>query len=717
MVHCRSCRWLCVAMLLMGLAGARIARAGGGPENVIVVINSASWASMAVANHFIQLRQIPPCNVVCLEWTEGFESTEGQAFRKRILEPVQDAVEKRGLNSQIDYIVYSSDFPYSIDLTRDFVGARFPEQLPPQCSLNSATYLWHLVFAKNPLLVDLHINHYMRSFVSGATDRRTALLSHGFHSWYGWGLGGELIEAGGQPYMLSTLLAMTSGRGNSVREAIAYLRASATADGTFPKGTIYFTSTSNIRTQKRADQFDMALEDLKALGIGGEVLKIDMPSGREDVLGVMTGVQEFFWGRTHNKILPGAICDNFTSFGGKMVEASSQTPLSEFLRYGAAGSAGTISEPFAISEKFPSPNMFVHYARGCSLAEAYYQSVFGPAQLLIVGDPLCRPWANIPKVYISGVKPNAKISGTLSLKPSAKYPRSGKPDHFELFADGRRVASARAGESLHWDSTSDVDGYHELRVVAIEEGPIETQGRTVFPVFVDNRGRAAQMSAVPEATVRWDETLKVHVKAPGMSEIYVLHNGRALGKVAGEEGDVSVNPRVFGTGPVTLQAVGINPASPRDRVFAAPIQRVVEAARPLAPLKDAPGTLVPGLVLKLPDNKVVPVQATLDPNWLSVAGLDSDDPFLLQGYFDIPSEDVYQFQLWHDGDLKLSVGGTLLYEGKQGNGSQKFVPVALAAGRHRLSVSGRAGIDLKLRILFGGPGALSLNGKDFRHAR
>ena len=81
-----------------------------------------------------------------------------------------------------------------------------------------------------------------------------------------------------------------------------------------------------------------------------------------------------------------------------MIEESGQTPLSEFLRYGAAGASGTVIEPYAIPEKFPSPQIHVHYARGCTLAEAYYQSVHGPAQFLIVGDPLCRPWATIPVV-------------------------------------------------------------------------------------------------------------------------------------------------------------------------------------------------------------------------------------------------------------------------------------------------------------------------------
>ena len=45
----------------------------------------------------------------------------------------------------------------------------------------------------------------------------------------------------------------------------------------------------------------------------------------------------------------------------------------------------------------------------------------------------------------------------------------------------------------------------------------------------------------------------------------------------------------------------------------------------------------------------------------------------------------------------------------------KFAPVALARGQHRLSVSGTSASDIKLRLLFGGPGSLSLSSSTFRH--
>jgi uncharacterized protein (TIGR03790 family) len=702
----------CAAALVALLAGASDAPAGGGPQNVFLAVNSASWASLTVANHFIQLRRIPPSNVFYIDWTGGCESIDVETFREKILGPTLDASEKRGVRNQIDYVIYSSDFPYSIDLTEDFAGrVKFPEHATPACSINSATYLWHLLYSRLPIIMDARINHYMRDF----TNRNPTEPTRGFRSWYGWDTEGTLQEAGGQPYVLSTMLAMTSGRGNSVREAVAYLQRSAKADGTHPSGTIYFSKTDDKRSTPRVSGFAKAVEDLKALGVRAQVISTPLPTGRDDVAGLMTGVADFSWARSGSKILPGAICENLTSFGGIMAEGSPQTPLSEFLRHGAAGSSGTIVEPLALAEKFPWPSIHVHYARGATLAEAFYQSVFAPAQLLIVGDPLCRPWANIPEVQVAQVKSGDKISGALSIKPTAKLPMGGQIERFDLFVDGRRVDACGPGETLEWNSATDNDGYHELRVAAIDASAIETQGLAIIPVSVDNFQRTARISTTPAGKVRWDENLTVRAKAPGMKQIYVLHNGRALGMISGEEGELLVNPRGLGLGPTSLQAVGLSGGAPRDRVSTEPVALVVEPPQSLPPIKNPPQQVAPGLAMRLPSGKIVTVQDTRDSAWPAIAGLDQNQQFTAQAFFDIAAEDVYQFQLWHYGDLKLAVNGVSLYDGQQGDYRQKFVPVALAPGRHRLSFSGRTASNVKLRILFGGPGTLSLDGKRFRH--
>lgn len=693
------------AALWLGMSAAR---AGGGPENLLLVVNSHSWASQTIANHYIALRKIPAMNVVYLDWAGGIEPIDGNTFRAKILGPTLETMERRGLRWQIDYIVYSSDFPTAVNLTTEFANVKFDSKATPMISLNSATYLWYMMIARSPYVVDTGINRYFRNGPNRQVDAPTVA----FHGWYGWGPKGELLEAGGQQYMLSTLLAVTSGRGTSVSQALNYLKRSVAADGTHPKGTIYFSKTDDVRTKARFEQFPQAVEELKKLGLGAQVISTATPVGRADVLGAMIGVNNFSWPKSRSTILPGAICENLTSFGGIMAEDGGQTPMTEFLRYGAAGTSGTVVEPYAMWMKFPSPLVHVHYARGCSLAEAYYQSVFGPAQLLIVGDALGQPWADIPKVSIEGVTAGATISGKLELTPTAKV-TSGEIERFELYVDGRRVDVASPGSKLTWDTSADLDGTHELRVVAIGPGPIETPGRAIVSVVVNNKKKTVELTATPKDRVRWGEPLKLSARSNGGGKIVILHNSGVLGQLEGESGTITIEPRTLGAGPVRLMAIALG--SEGNQAISAPVHIEIEPAKALPALTNAPAKMAPGLVLQLPNKKVVPVQTTLDQTWLESAGIRSNDPFVVQGFFDAPTEDIYQFQVWFNGQLDLRVDGVKLFEGADGNFTQKFVPVQLAKGYHRLTLSGKAGREVRLRVLFGGPGATSLTGTTFKH--
>ncbi len=175
-----------------------------------------------------------------------------------------------------------------------------------------------------------------------------------------------------------------------MQDIIRYLQRSATADGTFPTGTVYFmddTRNVEIRTMTHKPGFHLAVELLRRLGVKAEIAPGVLPQNRPDVQGLMTGYADFNWPPSGSTIRPGAICDNFTSFGAVFDPNAGQTPLSVFLQYGAAGTSGTVAEPYAYQNKFPYPMVQVHYARGCSMVEAFYQAVYSPFQLLVVGDP------------------------------------------------------------------------------------------------------------------------------------------------------------------------------------------------------------------------------------------------------------------------------------------------------------------------------------------
>ncbi len=292
-----------------------------------------------------------------------------------------------------------------------------------------------------------------------------------------WGPSGAPAAGGqGRRYLMAAMLAYIGGPANTLDEALASLRASAGADGARPAGTIYYmASTDNARTGPRRWGFKPAAEALAKLGVKAEVLEGVLPPKKPDVAGAMIGISNFNWKSSGSTILPGAFCDHLTSAAGVMI-GGGQTLLSEYLKYGAAGSCGTVWEPYNTQAKFPTAFVHVYYASGCTLAEAFYQSVTAPYQQLLVGDPLCRPWAKIPTVRVAGLKEGEAVRAARKL--SAAVTGALPVTRCELYVDGKLRQSAKPGEKLVLDPKGLAAGAHEARVVAVA-GPLETTGRAI----------------------------------------------------------------------------------------------------------------------------------------------------------------------------------------------------------------------------------------------
>ncbi len=578
------------------LLSAASASAGGGPENVLLIVNPKSPASLTIANHYAELRQIPAANVVYLPWDPKLETTDINTFRREILLLAFDAARRHHPPGQIDYVVYSSDFPWGIDLQADITRfeAEQPNTAPdaatddakaappkkwakiltPVGAITGLTFLWEPVLVGRPAYFLPRANLYAPFWGAAAKEQPTRAFSGAMRFQIG-PKKSDSTATGSIGYALSVMLGVTAGRGNTVDEILAYLRRSAAADGTLPKGTIYYCQNGDIRSRVRHDLFPQAVAALGKLGVRAEIVDGVLPENKNDVQGVMVGAANFHWKDCGSTILPGAICENFTSFGGDMRAGAGQTPLSEFLRYGAAAASGTVTEPYAVANKFPSPMIHVHYAGGCSLAEAFYQAVSSPYQLLIVGDPLCRPWADIPQVSVAGVAAGATLRGNATLKPTAVFRGGAKVDHFELFVDGLRTGACPADGALAWNTAASADGWHEVRVVAVESGPIRSQGRAILPLLTANYGRTINVSLAPQGKAKPGESLIVKAKAPGCNMLVVLQGTRLVGGVSRDQGTIEIDAAKLGSGPVRLQVIGLGHGV-AETVMAKPMELTVD---------------------------------------------------------------------------------------------------------------------------------------------
>ncbi|MEL7497877.1 MAG: TIGR03790 family protein [Planctomycetota bacterium] len=667
--------------------------AGGGPENLLLVVNADSPSSKMIANYYIALRQIPSQNVVYLNGLPDSERTSLDEFRKRILKPVFEEIQNRGLANSIDYIVYSADFPTAINIAEHWkkFSERF-KNLPadkqpdrrvftPVASINSLTFYASAIMADEPSYMMLDANNYFRKPASvllrkpfggelqkrfeqlragldvdsdeklrnsastlealykknpgqlavayalaqcygklGEGDKSAQWLgrsvqlgwmfrkqteadqlfenvadndmfqrvldlvpdssfdfvpTRGFRSRYAFGPNGMINSTPGQGnrHYLSTVLAITRNQGNNEREALEQLQRSIRADATRPQGTFYFVETADIRSKTRQPEFQVAIDALKALGYPSEIIKTKMPVRAKDVLGVTSGTARFNWTQTGSRFVPGAIGDNFTSYGGRM-DSPGQTKLTEFLRNGAAGASGTVIEPYAIAQKFPSPMLHVHYARGCSLAESFYQSVSGPTQLMIVGDALCRPFAVPPTIEVKGLQPNAKIKGPQIIN----FDTSQSPVRVaavQWYLDGRLIHQ-QANDGMFVMETSGLsDGYHEIRAVAIGASMIESTGRKIIPILIDNQERNVELSSKHQTFLDTD-TLKLSAKSNWGDAIGLVHNGRMIAQERGQNVEFEVKATLLGRGPIKLEAVALDDDPKSKSVSSLPITLEIE---------------------------------------------------------------------------------------------------------------------------------------------
>lgn len=531
--------------------------AGGGPENVLLVVNEESQDSLTIANYYARMRNIPAANVVHLKHPLGETRTGGVGFRKHILQPILDAVEQRKLGRQIDYVVYSSGFPFAVDLRNLFKGEELPDKVRTVGSITGATYLWPYVLQENPAMMGLNINWYVPDSTNqniARCQRLANVPTRGFRARYAWKKGAERADdpKEGQRYLLSAVLGVTAERGNSVDEIVRSLTAAASADGRRPDGTFYFMQNGNIRSKPRDACFDQIARRLRAEGAKAQVLEGKLPEGARDVVGLMTGAETMDVPGAQMRILPGAVCEHLTSLGAVFDRGHSQTLLSEFVRAGAAGTSGTVAEPFALQCKFPLPSLHLHYRRGCSLGEAYYQSVAAPYQLLVVGDPLCQPWARRPECGAEGITDGQTVRGQMAITPRL----GADAEYADVFVDGVLRARVAAGDTVRLNTETLPDGRHELRLVAPRDDPIETQGRFVAALNVDNQpGDAIELSVEPGRSVSVTDSLTLKARGPGLKRAVFRSHSRVLGRVSSGDETLTVPASTLGRGPVPLEAV------------------------------------------------------------------------------------------------------------------------------------------------------------------
>ncbi len=635
------------------------------PMRTALVVNPKSVDSLTIANHYVQLRDIPDKSIIRLPDVPNESMIQIEPFRQRILGPLLAELDARKLAKQVDFVAYSAGFPSAIAFTDDIGKVKdWPKFCTPVGSLTGLTTLYHRVMAKDPAYALPRVNLYSRvdsnatldnpfagqdrkawdaakdNFNSGKVDEAIATAEElikkhpqqwplRFHRAAWLASAGKIDEAAaavvevcqlapldrklftdrsefakladhpdykstlerlnptnvdrfpatpfsarvtygvnglpvGSPLeginlLLSTALAVThEGRGTTLAESIEMLNRAAEADGTGGPSEFFFSVSDDVRSTTRKPLVPDAALVLRDLGHEVIVDREVLPKGRERLMGAMIGSPNYDWKSARNKVLPGGIVENLTSTSGVLYQADLQTPMTDLIRGGAIGTSGTVHEPFALQFKFPTPLLYAYYALGCTLGEAYYLSVESPYQLLIIGDPLCRPFGDqYNEAFSVEAKEESQENRT---RFAIKYWRGAaalpRINALEIFLNGdlAQVLPNHIQEIVvsHGDLAA---GYHEFRFSAVSSHPLRMKSIQKAGFWIgkpEDGPRAKAKLTTREELKQMRRLMAVAVHAPKATKVAVRHLGERVDERLGDGALFEFPVAQVGYGPVRV---------------------------------------------------------------------------------------------------------------------------------------------------------------------
>ncbi|MHB9026525.1 MAG: TIGR03790 family protein [Armatimonadota bacterium] len=538
-------RYLRIALLVITLLVAALAQAGGGPAGTLVIYDPDDVVSLAIANHYQRVRGIPERNMLPIAFPGGYNDKTIWD----LVEQIRTEIDRRGLKEGLQQIALAGYMPLDSGIKGSggkfslasllYMSPNYSRENPPKRESNTA-------FRKPPEKPTIALNAY--------------------------------TPIDGRSYWPVSHVGPTHHSALSLQAALASIDRAKAADGGKPDGVIYWPLNGDIRSKTRESQITEVTPLWDKLGIRYVVQDGVWVRNRGDIAGGVVGiaVTDTMQG---NRYLPGAWVDHLTSFGG-VLWGEWQMPCTDFILAGADGSAGTMGEPYAISAKFPHAHIYTHFRAGASLAEAFWESIGTPFEILPVGDPLMQPYAEFPKgITITAPKSGETIKGTVAISVSQKFYfyKDELPLDISLMIGNQKVSlgggfgtGGTITNSQKLDTTKLADGWYEMRFVIANPKGVHTESEERREYYINNHGQSVTLTGPKRmdyaGTNRFTVALKGLADATGVT---LRANGRTLATLPGA-GTMDVPGKLFPcTGDCTLHAVAALPNG--QEVWSAPL--------------------------------------------------------------------------------------------------------------------------------------------------
>jgi uncharacterized protein (TIGR03790 family) len=384
------------------------------PGEILVIANRQLSTSQRIAEYYCEKRNIPKKNIIYLALGHNpRETISRDEYEKSLVQPIRKRLQRR-LPGEIRCLVTTYGIPVKVGSQGPMPGKgrkinelkgllSKEKQRLEQLKQNSA--LDRQKVSIQTKQINQKISHIKGeiSRLSGhethaSVDSELSMLLFQSYDLYRWQpnmLRSQVPSLGFKTLMVSRL----DGPDEKIVKGL--IDKALTAEKTGLKGNAYIDSRGIVKKDLYG-YFDQSLRDLGAfirsntkMPIKAEQTGKLFKPGSCPQTAVYCG-----WYSVRKYVdafdfVDGAVGFHIASFEAqKLREPGSSTWCAAMLRDGITATLGAVDEPYLHS--FPQPKeFFAELFRGSCLVEAYYRTKpFNSWQLVLIGDPLYRPFKN-----------------------------------------------------------------------------------------------------------------------------------------------------------------------------------------------------------------------------------------------------------------------------------------------------------------------------------
>ncbi|MBN1362663.1 MAG: TIGR03790 family protein [Sedimentisphaerales bacterium] len=378
------------------------------PDEILVIVNSDYPASVRLARYYCEKRGLPPQRIVPVSLGPQLRDSIGRDdYEKRLAHPIRRVLTTREDLSSIKCLLTTYGIPLAVGPRKPLSASearlkelrRAQEQETEAIEQLEANGLGespeHKERSRRRAWLQMELSRIMGAETGASVDSELSLVLFGAYELYRWQP--NLLRSGAPQAIKTLMVCRLDGTDYGIAKGLVDKAIAAETDGL--KGNAYIDSRG-IVSDTAYGYYDQSLRNLAqlirsraALPVTEETTGALFAPGSCPQTALYCG-----WYSVRRYVdafdfVEGAVGFHIASFEAQgLHDPNGSAWCTAMLRDGITATLGPVAEPYL--HAFPEPQAFFgELLEGRCLVEAFYRTKpFNSWQLVLIGDPLYRPF-------------------------------------------------------------------------------------------------------------------------------------------------------------------------------------------------------------------------------------------------------------------------------------------------------------------------------------